>query len=258
MFHGATLRGQCRKLHVRLVVATFFVGWSGVAPARAGETGSAELPRLLTRDDRATLRDELAAHVVEIHRLIPPPKGMVAPIPDVRSGQGLCVAPGRILTARALVADWPLPNRAAEDHITVQVVGGVPSTASVEWQDTALGLAILNVKDAKGVPLESARCKPFGSPPTAWDTGNGLVLYTAYLGDSTLREVATRGQGPDFRAWFVMADGDVVPLGTPLFSSRGRFVSVVGELDTETPGRSFLVPSAALAAMLAERSLWVP
>jgi hypothetical protein len=227
---------------------------------RAQPTRS-ELPMFLTEADRAALRSRLATRVVTVARTVPPPVGTTAPIPDRRAGAGLCLGNGRVLTAASLVADWPLVGRAggvAADVIEVRLPGeAAPRSAAVGYIDAALGIAVLDVR----APIDpaTATCAAVADPPPGdGDVGLGVVLYTSLEGRAALAEVAVRGPGQGPLAWYSVAAGDALPAGTPLFSGRGTFVTLVGEANAGGPGLVGVLPARAVRALWDERFRWDP
>lgn len=227
---------------------------------RAQPTRS-ELPMFLGEADRSALRSRLAARVVAVVRTIPPPAGTTAPNPDRRTGAGLCLGNGRVLTAAALVADWPLVGRAggpAADVLEVRLPGdSAPRAAAVGYVDAALGIAVLDVR----APIDpaTATCAAVADPPPGdGDVGLGVVLYTSLEGRAALAEVAVRGPGQGPLAWYSVAAGDALPAGTPLFSGRGTFVTLVGEANAGGPGLVGVLPARAVRALWDERFRWDP
>ncbi len=209
-----------------------------------------ELPPFLSQADREALRIRLAAATLSVRRTVPPPKWITAPIPDVRAGAGLCVAPGRVMTAQALVADWPLAGRNGEDRLEVSGPDGIGTQAAVGQTDAKLGVAVLDA-------ASRAPCLPetFVGPGDG-DAGLGVVLFAVVPGVPGLAEVAIRGPGQGPSAWYVVAEGAVLPVGTPLFSGRGTFVTLVGAVDPEQPGRAWLLPANAVRLLFEERFRW--
>ena len=245
-------------MHVYHVVslglaATVFAGvlaapW-GVADAQPVRT---ELPVFLSPTDRVALHHRLAAMTLTVRRTLPPPAGMVAPSPDLRMGLGICVGPGRVLTALATVADWPMSRRAAEDRVEVESPDGVRRLAAVGHTDVALGIAVLDVPGLSATP-----CLPAGlAGPGDGDVGLGVLLFAAVPGRKALDETGILGPGQGVSSWYVVSDGDALPPGTPLFSGRGTFTTLVGATDPEVPGRSWLLPATAVRLLLEERFRW--
>ena len=237
-------------MHARAFVAAVLaigLGLPGVADAQPVRT---ELPPFLTQADREALRVRIAAATLSIRRTVPPPKGITAPIPDVRLGAGICVAPGRVMTAHALVADWPLPGRNGEDRVEVSGADGIGTPAAVGQTDPRLGVAVLDA-------ASRATCLPeqFAGPGDG-DAGLGVVLFAVVAGGPGLAEVAIRGPGQGPSAWYVVAEGATLPVGTPLFSGRGTFVTLVGAVDPEQPGRVWLLPANAVRLLFEERFRW--
>lgn len=223
------------------------LAWPGAAGAQPVRT---ELPPFLSQADREALRVRLAAATLSVRRTVPPPKGITAPVPDVRVGAGICVAPGRVMTAHALVADWPLADRNGEDRVEVSGPDGIGTPAAVGQNDPRLGVAVLDA-------ASRAPCLPetFAGPGDG-DAGLGGVLFAAVPGVPGLAEVAIRGPGQGPSAWYVVAEGAVLPIGTPLFSGRGTFVTLVGAVDPEQPGRVWLLPANAVRLLFEERFRW--
>lgn len=221
--------------------------WSPGAVAQPVRT---ELPPFLSQADREALRVRIAAATLSVRRTVPPPKGITAPIPDVRIGAGLCVRPGRVLTAQSLVADWPLSGRNGEDRVELAGADGVPISTAVGQSDPRLGVAVLDA-------ATRSTCLPENfTGPGDGDAGLGVVLYAVVAGGPGLAEVAIRGPGQGPSAWYVVAEGAVLPVGTPLFSGRGTFVTLVGAVDPEQPGRAWLLPANAVRLFFEERFRW--
>jgi hypothetical protein len=184
--------------------------------------------------------------------------------PESRStggGAGLCLGNGRVLTAASLVADWPLVGRAggpAADVLEVRLPGeAAPRSAAVGYVDAALGIAVLDVR----APIDpaTATCAAVADPPPGdGDVGLGVVLYTSLEGRAALAEVAVRGPGQGPLAWYSVAAGDALPAGTPLFSGRGTFVTLVGEANAGGPGLVGVLPARAVRALWDERFRWDP
>jgi hypothetical protein len=147
-------------------------------------------------------------------------------------------AAAAVSAARAAAEEAEAPGRNGDDRLEVAGPGAVWSKAAVGQSDPRLGVAVLDAE------LNST-CLPadFGGPGDG-DAGLGVVLYAVVAGASGLAEVAIRGPGQGPSAWFVVAEGGVLPVGTPLFSGRGTLVTLVGAVDSEQPGRSRPTPFA--------------
>jgi hypothetical protein len=249
-FRGRRKAGECRKLHAIAFLLALIGATLAVPRVARTQPVRTELPPFLSQADRAALRARIAAATLSVRRTVPPPKGITAPNPDVRFGAGICPATGRILTAYGLVADWPLAGRNGEDRLEVSGADGVKSMAAVGQTDSRLGVAVLDA-------VVGATCLPpeFAGPGDG-DAGLGVVLYAVVAGASGLAEVAIRGPGQGPLAWYVVAEGAVLPVGTPLFSGRGTFVTLVGAVDSEQPGRLFLLPASAIRLIFEERFRW--
>ncbi len=228
-------------------------GLAALTPAaRAQQPMRTEMPVFLSPTERTALRARLGAMTLTVRRTLPPPAGMTAPSPDVRLGLGICVGPGRVLTALGPVADWPMPKRAGEDRVEVESPDGVRRPAAVGHVDPSLGVAVLDVPG-----LGASSCLPAGlTGPGDGDVGLGVLLFAAVPGMNLLAETAVRGPGQGVSAWFVLADGEALPPGTPLFSGRGTFMTVVGAADPDLPGRSWLLPARAVRLLFEERFRW--
>ena len=214
----------------------------------------------LTARDRQALRTRIAERAVVVVRTVPPATGTTTPTPDRRFGAGLCLTSGRVLTAASLVADWPVGGRAggtAADLLEVRLPGALaPVPAAVGFSDPELGLAVLDIRDKAG---SAATCPAAGDPPPGdGDVGLGAVLYGIVDGRSDLAEVAVRGPGQGPLGWYLMAAGDALPAGTPLFSSRGTFMTLVGEATAGGPGLAGLLPARAMRTFWNERFRWDP
>lgn len=228
----------------------------------AAQPTRSELPMFLTEADRVALRARIAARVVEVVRTVPPAAGLRAPSPDRRIGAGLCLTGGRVLTAASLVADWPLGGRAggaAADLLEVRLPGrGAFVPTAVGFSDPALGVAVLDFRDSAGPDRPSACPVANDPPPGDGDVGLATVLYGTVDGRAGLAEVAVRGPGQGPLGWYVVAAGDGLPAGTPLFSSRGTFVTLVGEATAGGPGLVGLLPARAIRTFWDERFRWDP
>lgn len=254
-------RGRCRQGVARggsaavLIVSALaaLASFAALAPAAHGQSPvRTELPVFLTPTERTALQARLGAMTLTVRRTLPPPVGVIAPSPDVRLGLGICVGPGRVLTALGPVADWPMPKRAAEDRVEVESPDGLRRPAAVGHVDPDLGIAVLDVPG-----LGASPCLPAGlSGPGDGDVGLGVLLFAAVPGSNTLAETAVRGPGQGVSAWFVLADGEALPPGTPLFSGRGTFMTLVGAADPALPGRSWLLPARAVRLLFEERFRW--
>ncbi len=224
-----------------------------------GNPTRTELPRLLTPSDRLALRALVVTRTVRVRRLVPPPSGMASPAPDAREGAGLCLGDGRVLTASALVADWPLGGRAggpAADRIEVRFPGSsAVHGAAVGFTDPGLGVAVLDVPTPPG---RSVCPKADDAPPGDGDVGLGMVLYGVVDGRPDLAETSIRGPGQGPLAWYLVGAGDGLPLGTPLFSSRGTFRTLVGAPDAGAAGWVGLLPARAIRTFWEDRFRWDP
>lgn len=225
------------------------------AGAASAQPVQRELAPFLSQRDRADLRAALAARTLSVRRTVPPPRGMVAPVPDLRPGQALCLGGGRALTARALVADWPLAGRAGEDRLEVAGADGQWRPAAVGYSDPGLGVAVLDVPglgDCPGLPTDPG--------PGDGDVGLGVALYGVAPGVAGLAETGVRGPAGEnpTTAWYLLAVGEAFPLGTPLFNGRGTWLTLVGLTDAAVPGRTYILPARAVRAALEDRFRWDP
>lgn len=240
MIEVALATSECRMLHRTLIC----LGAVAIVSAAAARDGGADLPRgVLTHADEVALEARIRARVVAVRRR-PPPTQFVVPggTPPI-TGAGLRAASGRVVTAAALVRDWPLD---ASDVVEVEV-DGAWRPAAVGLYEAALGLAVLDVPGLAAPP--GVEAPPVGAVFT------GRPVYA--LEGAGLRLTKIGPAGTEQQAYYVWLEGATLPPGAPLFDAEARLISIVG-LPSPTAGRALILPDRALRALF-ERSLdWIP
>lgn len=214
--------------------------------ARAQRVPGAAAPLFDPLDavSREQLRKRLRAATVVVRRSGALPPGMWAPGAGRHEGHGWWLGAGRVVTAAALVPDWPMRD---DDTIAVELPDGRQFKAAVGLFEKHLGLAIL---DVPGLPEPSALAPPADDP---LGSAPGRPLYAAD-GSGLLHRLVVSGPAPGERAYYSWLQGRVA-LGTPLFDARGRVVTLVGLEAYDSPARSLALPAKALIALL-ERADW--
>lgn len=220
-------------LHRIMIAGALLLARGAVAAPGEG----APLRDPLTTDTREALRVELRAVTVVVRREGAQPRGMWAPGGGRVEGHGWWAAPGRVVTAASLVAEWPVGPK---DVIEVETPAGARFAAAVGVAEEALGLVVLDVPGLDAPPK---------TPATATadvDVSPGRPLYAADGSGLLHRVVVGRaGQGQHAYYWEIDAH---LSAGTPLFDGRGRLATLVGRDRDE---RSLALPAKALRALLA-------
>lgn len=222
-------------------------------------TGLAD-PRLrapITGAERVALAEKIAVQVVHVRRKTPPPRNITIPGYGPLDGFGWWAAPGRVMTASALVQGWPQSD---DDQILVRTVDGAWRPATVGLIDIRLGLAILDV--------EKAPDDPPPPPAKAPDSGaifGGRMVYAAHLQpkdvktprrvDGGLINALIAGPAGGALGYYWQLGGPL-GLGTPLFDVDGRLVTIVGL--RQPTGGTYVLPIRALGALYERKFDWLP
>jgi hypothetical protein len=204
----------------------------------------------LTQSAREELRAKLATAVVEVRRTLAPPPGITVPGGLHAVGAGWIVSAGRVATARTLVEGWP---GGEADVIEVRGRDGTWRSAAVGLDDPEIGLAVL---DVPGLPLAG----PSPEPPTARiDVEAGRTLFSVPTPDAPLLTVVVRKRGTEGLSWYWIAEGPMLPPGTPLAAADGQVVALVGlRAVTDPPSRLNLLPPESLKKLFARSAHWRP
>ena len=132
-------------------------------------------PRLrapITGAERIALAAKIAPQVVHVRRDTPPPRNITIPGHGPLDGFGWWAAPGRVLTASALVQGWPQSDA---DKVLVRTAGGAWRPATVGLIDIRLGLAVLDVaKAADDPPPAPVEAPKSGAIWPSWSIGSCL------------------------------------------------------------------------------------
>lgn len=217
-------------------------------------------PRLrapITGAERSALASRIAPQVVEVRRITPPPRNVTIPGYKPMDGYGWWAAPGRVLTASALVQGWP---QSAGDKVLVRQAGGKWRPATVGLIDIRLGLAVLDVEKAEGDPAA-----PPAEAPKKGAIFGGRVVYAAYRPDPTVQaprrvdgnliNVLVAGPAGGALGYYWQLGGPV-GLGMPLFDVDGRLVTVVGL--QQATGGTYALPVRAIEALYERKYDWLP
>jgi hypothetical protein len=202
---------------------------------------------------RAELRATLGVGLVEVRRRLEPAPGTFTPAPPTYFGVAGCMADGALWTSFTLVEG--LEGASTVEVLAVRGGDGGPDPGEwrpvrVERPDRDLGLAALRLVDsqARGVACLGAITRT-----STVETGGlfyGRRLYAAVPGDPGLRSATVQGPGREPLSWYLAADGDPLPPGTPVFDARGRWLSLAGPRALDSEVRSHIVPTAAVDAWL--------
>ena len=262
---------ECRKLPTRLpgpvALAALLVSSGSLAGALAqdapgtrpdagvgpGPTASELFSAPLTVQARAELRAALGVGLVEVRRRLEPAPGTFTPAPPTYFGVAGCMTDGALWTSFALVEG--LEGVPPVEVLAVRGGDGGPEPGEwrpvrVERPDRELGLAALRLVDATA---RGVACPGGQTRSSAVETGGlffGRRLYAAVPGDPGLRSATVQGPGREPLSWYLAADGDPLPPGTPVFDARGRWLSLAGPRALDSEVRSHLVPTAAVDAWL--------
>lgn len=217
-------------------------------------------PRLrapITGAERAALAARIAPQVVHVRRDTPPPRNVTIPGHGPLDGFGWWAAPGRVITASALVQGWPQGDA---DKVLVRAGDGAWRPATVGLIDIRLGLAVLDVEGAPGDPVA-----PPDEAPKAGAIFGGRTVYAAHLAeqdvkaprrlDGGLINVLIAGPAGGALGYYWQLGGPL-GLGTPLFDVDGRLVTLVG-LQQPTGG-TFVLPIRAIEALYERKHDWLP
>ncbi len=214
-----------------------------------------------TLQGRAALRERLSVGTFTVRRRFLPPPGVTSPSPPVLFGVATCMADGALWTASALVDGapaTPTPLEGSESRwaLSVDAASGsgepLERPVAVVRVDSDIGLAAIRIVDGSGQPVA---CGAGWRASPGAETGGltlGRVVYAAVPGDSRLRTVTVQGPGRDPFGWYLAAEGDPLPPGTPVFDAAGRWLSLAGPQAPDAPTRSHLVPDAAIRTWLGE------
>ncbi len=223
--------------------------------ARAADAGVDAAPvvmqgplDLVTQAGRDAVRARLAAVVVEVRRLLPPPPGITVPGGLRVEGTGWVIAPGRVVTAHVIVDGWPAGEG---DVIEIRGADGTWRPAAVGLDDPKIGLAVLDVPGL--VPVVEA---PINAD-VRLDAGR--TLYGVSAPHAPLRPLLVRARGEEAQAWYWIAEGWPQPPGTPLVAPDGSVVAVVGvRVPGDPPDRHLVLPPESLKDLLARSATWRP
>lgn len=221
---------------------------AGVAPAAVGGTPDGAMPPPfgdpITAREREALRARLRPLTVVVRRRGGEPPGMWAPGDGVEV-HGWWAAEKRVVTAATAVEGWP---RSRRDRLEVELADGRRFGAAVGLTESALGLVVL---DVPRLPAPASPA-PAGGPDAVVAPGRPL-----YAADATglLHRVVVDRRAVGQLAYYHRLSGRL-SLGTPLFDSTGRAVSLIGR-DGPEPTVGLALPAKALRALL-ERHDWIP
>lgn len=220
---------------------------AGAPPPDAGVAAD-PLREPIDAKSRAALAARLQQVTLVVRRRGAVSPGARDPGPGV-DGRGFWAAPGRVVTAFALVTGWP---RHGDDRLEVVTPDGAARAAAVGLMDARLGLAVLDVPGLPAPPVASA---PWSPPEAAVRASTALFGAPTHGGPLWRAVIGRRGVGQQGYYWW--ADGSA-PLGTPLFDPRGRLCSLVGLPTPEVPGQSLLLPAVALRGLMERSPDWWP
>ncbi len=225
-------------------------GWAQDAGSAAPDAAVVADPlrEPIDAKSRAALAERLQQMTIVVRRRGAVSPGVRDPGPGVE-GRGFWAAPGRVVTAFALITGWP---RHGDDQLEVVQADGTVRAAAVGLMDARLGLAVL---DVPGLPAPSVASTPWAPPDAAVRNTAALFGAPNHGGPLWRARVGQRGVGQQAYYWW--ADG-AAPLGTPLFDYRGRLCSLVGLPTPEVPGQSLLLPAIALRGLMDRSPDWWP
>ena len=236
------------RIQLALIAAT-----CGLATTALAQDARLRAP--MTAKKRAALAQKIRPQLVEVRRISPPPRNITIPGHKPDDGLGWWAAPGRVLTASALVQDWP---RSDKDMIHVRRPGGEWRPATVGLTDVRLGIAVLDVAPDPGDPPA-----PPVEPPKTGSIYNGRMVYTAsrpspksvaQIDAGLINVLLAGGAAPPWNYYWLV--GGPVEIGTPLFDVEGRLVTLIGL--RRATGETFALPIRALEALYERRIDWVP
>ena len=244
-------------LHRRWMQAALVLMAGGLATPAVAQDARLRAP--VTGKERTILAERIRPQLVDVQRFNPPPRNIVIPGHGPEDGVGWWAARGRVITASALVQDWP---RSDGDVVRVRRPGGEWRPATVGLIDIRLGIAVLDVEPDPGDPPPP----PVESPEKGSLYGGRMVYSVmpapvaagaqiAKRVDAGLVNVRVAGPAGGVWAYYWLIAGPVA-LGTPLFDARGRLVTLVG-LRLAT-GETLAVPTRAIEALYERRFDWVP
>jgi hypothetical protein len=234
---------QCRILHPLLGVVLMTAG-SPAKPAEGVDTRALqpgwEAP--LTVESRVRFARQLSAQIVEVRRSEGGPM-IGGALPRLA---GWHASTARVVTAAWAVLGWP---KGDVDHIEVRVAGGPWLAAAVGLVDLRIGYAVL---DVPGLPKPAV---PVSSrAPATNAVSPAVTLYSAH--GQRLVPVPIAKQGTGQRAYYFHSIGAPLPLGMPLFDTRGGFVSLIGlASDVPTEG-GFVLPAGATQLLFVRALDW--
>ena len=194
------------------------------------------------------LAERLGRRVVQIRRSLPRIAGRRTPGAGAQRGAGWLARSGRVVTASALLRDWPIDDT---DRIEVAGEDGVWRPAAVGLLDARLGLAVLDVPDLKSMKEHAS------APPDDRAIRPGRALFST-LGGKTLVKGVVSAPATGQWSYYFWLEGVALPLGTPLFDGAGRFVSLVGLKSASSPGRELVLPGQAIRALFERTLEWMP